>query len=222
MSRNAIFQSFTFRPDSATTSNSPGVSFLNSSDGPPQPNLSFFGTSDFYSSLSKDFSTTSAKLQQNSSSMLSSAAPSAPRAVGSGISGTAGMAAIATQQLGQGIGQVMTANTENQIQKDFAQNQQSHGVNVGLNSSLIRENAETIKGSMNAGANVGALFGPIGALIGHAIGGISQSNPDLLKTAVTTGGQFNPSDTGIANSASTRGITGNSTLVDNVGNTANI
>lgn len=218
MSKNVTFSQYSFKPQSSSSSNSPGVNFSRLADGPPNPGMSFFGTSSFYSDLSKSFDKSSQQASSNSSRMASQPAPPAPK----GLSGTAGMGAIAAQQLGQGLGQVMTAETEKQIQSDFAQNQQAHGVGTAVNSSLIRENAETIKGNMSAGANVGALFGPIGALIGHAIGGISQSNPDLLKTAVSTQGQFNPSDTGISNSASTRGATGNSTLIDNVGNTTNV
>lgn len=222
MSRNAIFSPFTFKTDSPGSSNSSGVNFSRLADGPSTPGLSFFGVSDFYSNLSKDFNQSASRLASNSAQMLSQPAPAAPRALSAGLSSTASMGAIAAQQLGQGIGNVMTTNTEAQIQKDYATNQQSHGIGTSLNSSLIRDNAESIKGNMASGANIGAMFGPIGALIGHAIGGISQSNPNLLQTAVSTGGQLNPSDTGIANSASTRGATGNSTLVDNVGNTTNV
>lgn len=222
MSRNALFSPYSFKPDSPGSSNSPGVTFSRMADGPSNPNLSFFGTSSFYSDLSKTFNVSTSQASTNSARMLSQPAPAAPRAPAAGISGAAGLAAVTAQQLGQGIGGVMTANTEAQIQKDYATNAQSHGIGTAINSSLIRENAESIKGSQSAGANIGSLFGPVGALIGHALGGVAPSNPNLLNTASSVSGQFNPSDTGVAAAASTRGATGVSNLVDNVGSTTNV
>lgn len=132
------------------------------------------------------------------------------------ISGPVGMAAFISQQLGQGINAIQTANTTKTIESDYAKNLQQHGTNVGLNSQIVKGQQEAIRDKAFQGGSVGSLFGPIGALIGHAIGGISQSNPDLFKTAVSSGGQFNPSDTRVSQSASTAAPSGISTLQDNV------
>nr|WAL01501.1 hypothetical protein [Electric ant polycipivirus 2] len=229
MSRNAIFNSISFRPTTAGSSNSPGVSFAPSIDGPAQPNMSFFGVSDFYNSVRSDWNKTEAKVAANAikgspSSAISTGSAAASAGVSTGLSAASaplGMAAYVSQQIGQGITQIQSANTEQTIQDDYAKNQQAHGTNVGVNSNIIRSQAEAVRGRAEAGGMIGSLFGPIGALIGHAVGGAVSSNPDLLKTAVGTFGQVNPSDTGIANSASLAAPSGVSTLQDNVAGTVN-
>lgn len=228
-SRNGIFNSITYRPNAPGSSNSPGVTFSSAADGPAHPNLSFFGVSDYYNNIRNDWRKTEATASkapvQGSSSSTSSPVASGSQLASAGvssglstISGPVGMAAYVSQQVGQGINSIQSANTTAQIAKDYAANSQAHGVNVGRNSDLIKQQQEAIRDKAFQGGSIGSLFGPIGALIGHAIGGLHESNPTLLNTAVSPGGQFNPSDTRVANSASSAAPSGISTLQDNVTN----
>lgn len=223
---NAIFNSISFRPNQSGSSNSPGVNFNPTVDGPANPNLNFFGVSDYYNNLRTDWTKIEAKSSENA---LKGASPSnvqstagsqlASAGVSSGlstISGPVGLAAYISQQVGQGINSIQSAETGKQIQQDYAKNIQAHGVNVQQGADLVRGQQEAIREKAFQGGSIGSLFGPIGALIGHAIGGLHESNPDLLKTAVSSSGQINPYDTRISASASTAAPSGISTLIDNV------
>lgn len=131
-------------------------------------------------------------------------------------SGPAGAIAAAAQAIGEGVNQIQTSQTNTQISKDYSHNISQNGVNVGLNADLIRTSQQNTNNYASAGGSIGALFGPLGALAGHAIGS-ALSNSDInLRTASSFAGKINPSDTGIATSASTAGASGVSTMQDNV------
>lgn len=127
-----------------------------------------------------------------------------------------GLALIVNQQLGQAVNSTMTQGTEQQITSDMVHNSQQNGLNVGLNSQLIRSTQEQTRSNQDLGGTIGSLFGPLGALIGHAIAGTVQPSPNLLNTANSFGGALNPSDTNVVDSASTASLSGQSNLVDNV------
>lgn len=132
-----------------------------------------------------------------------------------------GLALLVNQQLGSAVNNTMNQGTEQQITKDMILNSQQNGLNVGLNTQLIRAAQEQTRSNQDLGGTIGSLFGPLGALIGHAIAGVVQPDANLLNTANSFQGAVNPSDTGAVASASTASLTGQSNLVDNV-DTANI
>lgn len=127
-----------------------------------------------------------------------------------------GLAAIINQQVGQGLNSVLTSQTQNVSSQDYMQNMNQHGVNVGLNASLIQNQQEqTIRNQQTYG-NFGSMLGPIGTLIGHAIAGTVQANPSVFNTAASSSGWVNPTDTVAANSASSATQSDQSTMQDNV------
>ncbi|ASK12209.1 hypothetical protein [Lasius niger virus 1] len=127
-----------------------------------------------------------------------------------------GLAALINQQVGQSVNSAITTGQENISSQDYMSNINQHGVNVGLNASLIQnQQQQTIKAG-SAGGGIGSIFGPLGALIGHAVAGTVQANPDLFNTAASSSGWINPTDTTAANSASAAAPTGDSTMQDNV------
>lgn len=132
-----------------------------------------------------------------------------------------GLALLVNQQLGSAVNNTMNQGTEQQITKDMIINSQQNGLNVGLNTQLVRAAQEQTRSNQDLGGTIGSLFGPLGALIGHAIAGVVQPDANLLNTANSFQGAVNPSDTGVVASASTASLTGQSNLVDNV-DTANI
>lgn len=131
-------------------------------------------------------------------------------------SGPAGAIAAAMQALGEGVNAIQTSQTNTQISKDYAHNMSQNGVNTGIQAELMRTSQQNTNNYASAGGSIGALFGPLGALAGHAIGSALSNSSVDFRTANSFGGKTNPSDTGISASASTAGASGNSTLVDNV------
>lgn len=121
-------------------------------------------------------------------------------------------AAMINQQLGSAVNQTMTAKTNEAITNTYSQNLAQHGLNVGLNSAIIRDQQEAVNSSANAGGLFGSLFGPIGALIGHSVAGVVAANPQLLNTANSFQGMYNPSDVNAVASASTADLSGQSNL----------
>lgn len=132
-----------------------------------------------------------------------------------------GLAAIINQQMGQVTSQAITSGLRNQAASDYAQNMLSHGLNVGLNANIIQSQQENTIRNQETGGSIGSLFGPIGALIGHAVAGYASVNADQLKTASSFNGMVNPQQTGIVSSMTTAGSSGEGTQVDNIDAAAN-
>lgn len=131
------------------------------------------------------------------------------------------LAAIVNQQLGEVTSRAITSGLQNQSSTDYAQNMQQHGLNVGLNASIIQSQQQNTIRNQEIGGSIGSFFGPIGALIGHAVAGYASVNQDQLKTAGSFEGMINPLQSGIVASQSTAGDLGQQTQVDNV-NTGNV
>lgn len=127
-----------------------------------------------------------------------------------------GLAAIVNQQLGQATSQAITKGLQNQSTSDYASNINSHGLNVGLNASIIQSQQENTIRNQETGGLIGSFFGPIGALIGHAVAGYASQNMDQLKTAGSFDGMINPQQQNIVSSMTTTGDPGIQTQVDNV------
>jgi hypothetical protein len=129
------------------------------------------------------------------------------------------LAAIVNQQLGEVTSKAMTTGLQNQSASDYAQNIQQHGLNVGLNAGIIQSQQENTIRNQELGGSIGSFFGPIGALIGHAVAGYASVNQDQLKTAGSFDGMVNPQQSGIVASQTTAGDQGQQTQVDNVDTT---
>lgn len=201
-------------------------------------NLSFFGTSGFYSNLSSDWDRIERQVSENASGTISSAIPttSVPEAtsglitelpaeetglveageIGAESSTPIGLALMVNQQLGSAVNQAMTSASSTQSNQDFVSNMQQHGLNVGIDAQLIRANQENTINRQDVGGSIGSLFGPLGALIGHSIAGVVSANPNLFYNSGSFSGAVNSSDLDIVASQSTQQVSGQSNLVDNV------
>lgn len=139
--------------------------------------------------------------------------------VGEGVaeaSNPVGLALLVNQQLGSAVNQTINQGYEQQITKDQTQNAQAHGLNVGLNSALVRANQEQTLSNQNLGGTIGSLFGPLGALIGHAIAGTVPAQSNYLNTATSFGGNINPSLDSVVNAQTTEQQSSTSQISDNV------
>lgn len=130
----------------------------------------------------------------------------------SSISGPLGWAAIINQQLGSATNSILSGQDQKAIGGDYAQNIQQHGLNVQLNSEIIRNVQETGARTREAYGAAGSLLGPIGALLGHSVASIASVNPQLLQTASGFGGSVNPSQSGIVASQTTAASSNDSVL----------
>lgn len=130
-----------------------------------------------------------------------------------------GMAAIINQQLGAAVSQSIVSSLQNQSSSDYVQNMQQHGLNVGLNADIIRSQQENVIRNQQVGGTIGSFFGPLGALIGHAIAGYSSGTSSQLATAGSFQGWVNPQQTNIVASAQTSSDNGAQTQVNNVSTT---
>lgn len=200
--------------------------------------LSFFGTSNSYPSLVGTWSKIEDQVAANASTIGSAATSTASEtasaalgvggtiaeetgvvaadAVAEGVAGPVGLALMANQQLGQAVASGMTSAEKTQSSKDLNQNLLQHGLNVDLNAQLIQSNQQATIQNQESGAFIGSMFGPIGALIGHAVAGVVSANPTSFLTANSFVGDVNPTDTGIVAAQSTAAATGQSTMQDNV------
>ncbi|UUV42134.1 MAG: hypothetical protein [Macrobrachium rosenbergii virus 2] len=216
-------------------------------------NLSFFGVSNYYSSLTRDWDDVEKRVAENAAaqkgeelttldnsraSELSIAGltsgledgEEATEELTSGLlegeevaessAGPLGIALMANQQVGNAVALGLEGSQNQIMNQNYVANSSQHGLNVGLNSSLIRASQDAQIRSQTNGAMAGSMFGPLGALIGHAIGGVIASNPTYLNTAASFQGAVNPTDTGIVASESTSAMTGESTMQDDITGTA--
>jgi len=130
-----------------------------------------------------------------------------------------GLAALVAQQLGQVTSQALMTQLQNQSTSDFAQNIQQHGLSTTINADIIRSQQDNTIRNQNLGGTIGSFFGPLGALLGHAIAGYASANPTQLATAGSFQGWINPEQSNIVASAQTSSDNGQDTQVDNVDTT---
>ena len=114
----------------------------------------------------------------------------------------------------------MTTQLTNRQTADYQQNINQHGVGIGLNADLIRQNQQQTISSKDSAGAIGSFFGPIGILIGRSLAGNNQPDQNVLKTDNSFEGRVDPTDTGIAGSASTTAASGVSSMVDTVDTTS--
>lgn len=144
-----------------------------------------------------------------------------PEAIAEGAEASTpwGLAAIVAQQVGNVTSNAITSGLQNQSSTDFAQNIQQHGLNTSLNADIIRSQQQNTIRNQEVGGQIGSFFGPLGALIGHAIAGFSVANQSQLATAGSFQGWVNPEQSNIVASAQTSNDNGQNTQVDNVDTT---
>lgn len=148
--------------------------------------------------------------------------------VGSGALGLAAMAggplgsiAMANAALGSGTAAILNASNQSAITNDYAANVNQNGSNSGVQARIIRDLQTGQAAREGAGAQMGGLFGPVGALLGNFFaglaGGHTQDNLyDKLKTGYSFDGRFNPQDTGSVNSSTTADLSGTSNMTSSI------
>lgn len=144
-----------------------------------------------------------------------------PEAIAEGAEASTpwGLAAIVAQQVGNVTSNAITSGLQNQSSTDFTQNIQQHGLNTSLNADIIRSQQQNTIRNQEVGGQIGSFFGPLGALIGHAIAGFSVANQSQLATAGSFQGWVNPEQSNIVASAQTSNDNGQNTQIDNVDTT---
>lgn len=154
-----------------------------------------------------------AKIASNAKNMLASS--EAPKAI-RGFSGTLGLGAYVSQQAGQGINNLLT-NAETATQRsDYERNIANLNLGGSQSANIIRNEQQKSIDSRNTAGAIGSLFGPVGALVGHALGGKSFDYSNLNTFNSITGGKVNPTDTGIAGSLNASAASGTSNISQNV------
>lgn len=129
------------------------------------------------------------------------------------LSGPIGMAAAINAAIGGATAGAIDASNKAAISADYVANQKVQGSQSTHQANLIREMDTAHAGITASGAQIGGLFGPIGAIFGAKLAdAIQDSGPsnlyDNLKTGYSFDGRFNPQDTGSANSATTANLSG--------------
>lgn len=126
------------------------------------------------------------------------------------------MAAQAAQQIGQGIGSTLKANDEGKMNADYQKNSQVASVANSQNASLIRNaQQDTINKNYNA-AMIGSMFGPLGALAGHFVSSLANSQDRPVFGVNSFSGTVDPTDSGVNRSLNTSAPSGNSEMVDSI------
>lgn len=142
---------------------------------------SFSNTS--YSSILPSYSSASSSAASKASTTALTAARTANTAgkIGAGVAGMASAPFALAAQASMAIGDAVTAGLTNSEQASISDRYQktiqSHKVGSNLVASSQRENDQIKANYANAGATIGSLFGPIGALAGYYIG--RSSAPSL-------------------------------------------
>ncbi|QBL75892.1 putative capsid protein [Solenopsis invicta virus 8] len=157
-----------------------------------------------------------AKIASNAKNMLASTAETASAKTIRGFSGTLGLGAYVSQQAGQGINSLLT-NAETATQRsDYDKNIANLTLGGSQSANIIRNEQQKSIDSRNTAGAIGSLFGPVGALVGHALGGKSFDSSVLNTFNSVTGGKVNPTDTGIAGSLNASASSGTTNISQNV------
>nr|QWY81624.1 MAG: hypothetical protein [Polycipiviridae sp. XZN141292] len=232
---NAVFETYKLLGASSSAGGSTTRAF-DLFDMPNPLNISFFGSSDPYSTYTSQQGGVEQSMATNSMRETPSIGDSGDSPVigeeigedtvaelseaGSvaalGETGPIGLAVLANQQIGQAVASSLEASQKDVVAQDYSANLGQHGLNVDMNAGLIRNNQEATIQSQASAAFAGSMFGPLGALIGHAIGGVMPADPTSFLTASSFNGSIDPSDTGIVASETTMATTGQSTMQDDI------
>lgn len=129
-----------------------------------------------------------------------------------------GLLAILNQQLGMATASAMEASQNSQVTADFQHNILQQGMGSTEQANLIKEQESSNVSKQTAFASIGSILGPLGSLVGQAIGQsvYQPQNPYDLNTANSFQGMINPQDTGVVQSLNTDMMTGETQQVENV------
>lgn len=111
---------------------------------------------------------------------------------------------------------VKNAHDQEQINMDYERNSMQKGIHAQQQADMIKSQQQTQSNLENAYGAAGSIFGPVGAIIGNLIGNSQANKSDpYMKTAYSNQGKVNPQDTGIVNTSSSMGATGETQQVNN-------
>lgn len=133
-----------------------------------------------------------------------------------------GTAALITSLAGNATADILGASRNSSIANDYLHNVKQQGAESTFQASLIRDMEQIRQQNMTAGAKIGGIFGPLGALLGGLLTDVIQGTPtpnstyNDYKTSYSFDGKFNPQDTGAVNSGTTSDLSGQSNLNENV------
>lgn len=111
---------------------------------------------------------------------------------------------------------IKNAHDQEQINMDYQKNSMQKGIHAQQQAEMIKSQQQTQSNLENAYGAAGSIFGPVGAIIGNLIGNSQANKSDAyMKTAYSNQGKVNPQDTGVANTNSSLGATGETQQVNN-------
>lgn len=133
------------------------------------------------------------------------------------LTGPVGIAAAINAAAGGATAGAIDASNKASISSDYVANSKVRGSQSIHQANLIKEMDTAHAGITASGAQIGGLFGPLGAIFGAKLADAFQdSKPsnlyDSLKTGYSFEGRFNPQDTGSANSATTANLSGHTDM----------
>jgi len=137
------------------------------------------------------------------------------------MTGPVGAALMINAALGSATSGAIDAGNKSTIASDFVANSKAQGTQAQHQANLIRDIDTAHAQVTKAGADIGALGGPLGAWFGSLIANaIQDSGPknsyDDMKTAFSFNGRYNPQDTGAVNSGTTANLSGVSNIQSNI------
>lgn len=146
---------------------------------------------------------------------LGAQTPQATAASPAGLDPVSDLVALERQatQAGQGV---KDAHDQEQIGLDYQHNSMQKGIHAQFQADRIRNQQSTQSNMEHAYGAAGALFGPVGAIVGNLIGSaMSSKNNPYMFTGYSNSGVVNPQDTGIVNTNSASGATGSTQQENN-------
>lgn len=220
-SKNSTYKPYN-RPTNLSSSGK-GVTFAKTADGPRTFGLQFGSTPQGLSKLwdlqESKIASNAAKMAQatnKTAQVATKATAGVTGAVGS-MAGPVGMAAAVSQQIGSGINDAMSSAENAQSKADYSNNINARGLDSGNQANIIHNQQQADISHRNTAGAIGSLFGPIGALAGHALGSI-KFDSNLLRTTGSLNGRIDGSDLGVAAAHNSSAANGNSDIQQNVSN----
>lgn len=111
---------------------------------------------------------------------------------------------------------IKNAHDQEQIGMDYEKNSMQKGIHAQQQADIIRTQQQNQSNLESAYGAAGSIFGPVGAIVGNLIGKAQANKSDpYMKTAYSNQGKVNPQDTGVVNTSSSLGTTGETQQVNN-------
>lgn len=137
------------------------------------------------------------------------------------LTGPAGIAAAINAAAGAATASAIDAGNKSTIASDYVANTKVQGSQSTHQAQLLKE-IDTAHANVTAsGAQIGGLFGPVGAWLGSSLANAIQDSAPKdtyndLKTGYSFEGRFNPQDTGSVNSGTTANLSGQTNIQSNI------